>query len=174
MDRVELVINYLNEHVDKPLNIEVIAKVACISPVQLYRLFKAATGLTPIQYHEHLRINESLKLLQKVDRVRDVAYDLGYENYETYSRAFKKICSFSPSDLQWGMSYLDKLHPEGNYALVKEEATLVQIKAFIQASEESFASPTELFIYRFRPRTKGRPIIKRCLKAEKWLKLQAF
>ncbi len=171
MNRVEMVINYLNENVNQRLNIDTIANIAYLSPVQLYRVFKKTTGLTPIQYHEQLKIKESLNLLPYSEKISDVAFDLGYENYETFSRAFKKICNCTPSDFLWGNSFINSQPNYGNYALVKEDASLYHIKQLITESKDFISDVSHTLIYRLHPQTKGKPKIKRCTRSEEFIRL---
>ena len=160
MNRVEIVINLLEENLQHNLSMEEMARAAYLSPVQLYRIFKKTTGLTPIQYQEYLKISESLKLLEANKRVGNIAYDLGYQNYETFTRAFKKICTISPSNFQWAMDRMNRLHKDGNYALVKETATFTQVQTLIQQTETPDKDIENLFIYRIHPQRQGRPIIR--------------
>ena len=171
MNRVEKVINYLNENVNERLSIDDIANNAYLSPVQLYRVFKNTTGLTPTQYHEHLKIKESLNLLQHSERISDVAFDLGYNNYETFSRAFKKICNIAPSDLLWGMSFINTKSSDCNCALVKEDASLSQIKQLTLESQDVIYDTSDMLIYRLYPQIKGKPEIKRCTRSEEFMSL---
>ncbi len=171
MNRVENVINYLNKNVNERLSIDDIANKVYLSPVQLYRVFKKATGLTPIQYHEHLKIKESLNLLLHSEKISEVAFDLGYENYETFSRAFKKISNFTPSDFLWGISYINAQPSYCNYALVKEDASLSQIKQLIIEPQDIIYDTSAMLIYRLYPQIKGRPQIKRCTRSEEFMRL---
>ena len=100
MKATQYVIEHLKENLDRSIKVDELSDIACLSSVQLYRRFKAKMGITPVQYHEFLRIKKGIELLQTDVQIRDVAYDLGYENYETFSRAFKKIVEIAPSDLQ--------------------------------------------------------------------------
>lgn len=170
MNRVEKILNYLNEHVNERLSIDDIAKNAYLSPVQLYRVFKKITGLSPIQYHERLKLKESLNLLQHSRKISDVAFDLGYNNYETFSRAFKKIYSFTPSDFLWGMSFINTQSSDCNYALIKEEASLSQIKQLLIESQHILSDSSDTLIYRLQPQIKGRPRIIRCTQSEEFMK----
>ena len=170
MDRIQMVINYLEQHIHQKLSLEEIARAAYLSPVQLYRVFKKATGITPVQYHEYLRINASTEMLQQKGSITEVAFDLGYENYETFSRAFKRIVSISPSDLLWGLAYMEKQVPDNNYALVKTTVSALQIKQMVLASDKELIKPSELLIYRIASQKRNRPLIKRCKETEALLR----
>lgn len=170
MNRVDRIISYLNENVNESLSIDDISTASHLSPVQLYRVFKRSTGFTPTQYHEQLKIKESLSLLQYSGRVDDVAFKLGYKNYETFSRAFKKICNFSPSDLLWAMTFINSQSDDYPYALVKEEASMPQIKQLFTEASKTIDETSNTLIYRLYPQTEGRPQILRCHHSEEFIK----
>lgn len=169
MDRIATVINHLEQHLDQAVSLDQLAKVAFLSPVQLYRVFKKATGLTPIQYHEHLRIASGLEQLVEVESVAQVAFDLGYKNYETFSRAFKKLCHLSPNDMLWGITTAEAEHPDGKYILLREEASMRQVEQLIQVNKKNFLHAEQFPVYRIYPQAKGKAEVRRCKQTESFL-----
>ncbi len=148
------------------MTVDELADIACLSKVQLFRTFKSETGITPVQYHEYLRIMRGTELLQSDTQIRQVAYQLGYENYETFSRAFKKLMEISPSDLQ-SIYFRFADQADMDYALiVKEQASLQQIDDKINESfgDERFA--LDLEIYRLSFETKKKWVLHRDQKTE--------
>ena len=170
MSRVEKVIRFLNLHINEQLSIDDIAHEACLSSTQLYREFKQHTGLTPTQYHEQLKVKESLSLLAEARSVSHVAYDLGYRNYETFSRAFKKISSVSPSDFLWTLSFIRAQPGHNNYILVKEDASLAEIRLLTNEYHRSIDQSEDTLIYRISPGIKSRPEIIRCTRSEELIR----
>ena len=80
--------------------------------------------------------------------------------------AFKKIVQLAPSDLLWGVSFLDQRHQDGSYVLVKEEATLTQVRQLIESEASLNLDPRALQIYRLHPRGRRKPEIRRCSETE--------
>ena len=110
---IQQVQQYIQSHLSQPLNTIQLADVACLSPVHFHRRFKAVTGFTPALYVELHKLRQSLQLLKEGVQVQEVAYQLGFANYETYSRAFKKHCKIAPADLQYLLQRLvDETDPE--------------------------------------------------------------
>lgn len=69
-----------------------------LSQVQLYRKLKALTGLTPVQFIRHLRLEKAKHLLKTTDlHVSEVAYDVGFSDPAYFSRIFQKEFKVSPS-----------------------------------------------------------------------------
>lgn len=170
MNRVAKIISFLNVHISERLTIDDIAHEACLSATQLYREFKQHTGLTPTQYHEQLKVKESLEMLAKARSVSDVAYNLGYKNYETFSRAFKKISSIAPSDFLWALSFINTQPEHNNYVLVKEDASLAEIQLLTSEYRRSVNPSADTLIYRLRPKIKSRPELIRCTHSEQLIR----
>lgn len=61
------------------------------------RCFKAATGMTPTEYTQHLRMEKARELLQFTRcPVYQVAWTVGYENAAVFRRTFSRLISVSP------------------------------------------------------------------------------
>lgn len=76
---------------DQPLGMVEIAERVGISIWALGRLFKQYLHTTPAAYYRTLRLDEARNLLRNSTlRVSDIALRCGYENPETFSRAYKR------------------------------------------------------------------------------------
>lgn len=98
--------HYIQKHIDQPLPLEVLADIACMSPVHFHRQFKAAMGYAPALYVRLHKVRHALELLrteaeqQQGLQVQDLAVLTGFAHYETFSRAFYRHVGMAPSDLQ--------------------------------------------------------------------------
>ncbi len=76
-----------------------IAASAALSPVQLVRRFRAATGQTPRQHVESARLAHAKRLLVDTDYVLEhIADECGYESAFYLNRLFKQRFGCSPSE----------------------------------------------------------------------------
>jgi AraC family transcriptional regulator, arabinose operon regulatory protein len=90
-------IDYMCEHVAEPLRLADIARRAGLSPVHFSTLFRRQTGLSPIDYFIHLRMREACRLLHTTGgTVRQIAFQIGYEDAYYFSRLFKKVVGCPP------------------------------------------------------------------------------
>ena len=63
------------------------------------RRFKAATGYSPLNYIQALRIEEAKQLLETTDvPVEQIGREVGYEDAASFRRLFKRIANMSPGD----------------------------------------------------------------------------
>jgi transcriptional regulator GlxA family with amidase domain len=62
------------------------------------RRFKNATGLTPMDYIQHTRIEQARQLLESSTRPVDaIAADIGYEDPAFFRKLFKRLTNMTPS-----------------------------------------------------------------------------
>ena len=63
------------------------------------RRFKAATGMTPVEYSQHLRVGKSRELLEFTKRTVDqIAWSVGYEDAAAFRKLFHRITGLSPNE----------------------------------------------------------------------------
>lgn len=63
------------------------------------RRFKAATGMKPIEYVQHLRVGKARELLEFTRRsVDQIAWSVGYEDAAAFRRVFHRILGLSPGE----------------------------------------------------------------------------
>lgn len=97
------VIEHIEENLSAPLTLHSIAKQFCLSEFHFSRLFKTITGTSLKQYILNRKLTVSLEKLKKSNTsVIDIAYDLGFEYPEVFSRAFKKQFGISPTSYRNG------------------------------------------------------------------------
>lgn len=71
------------------------------SPKTLSNLFKKYGNKSPLQIIQDRKILEARRLLQYSDKsIKEIAYEIGYEDLQTFSRFFKKIEGISPSNFK--------------------------------------------------------------------------
>lgn len=89
---------HIQAHLDQDLSLDALAGHVGLSKYHFHELFKSATGETPKEYVERLRLEwAALQLRIRRVAVVDVALECGYRNHETFSRAFRGRFQTSPS-----------------------------------------------------------------------------
>lgn len=99
--RIKKVLDYVEDNLKLPLDLDHLADIACLSPSQFHRMFRKETFSTPFKFIESIKVNKAYHCLLYEDAmVYELATNLGYNDYETFSRAFKKHFHLSPDDLK--------------------------------------------------------------------------
>jgi transcriptional regulator GlxA family with amidase domain len=82
----------------RPLDVEALARTACMSSGHFSRSFRAAYGESPYSYLMTRRIERAMTLLRRGDRsVTDVCFDVGCSSLGTFSTRFTELVGESPS-----------------------------------------------------------------------------
>lgn len=91
--------HWLQANAARSVTASAMAKKAGMEERTFLRRFKAATGLTPTEYAQHLRVGKARELLEFTKRpVDQIAYSVGYEDTSAFRRLFHRIMGLSPSD----------------------------------------------------------------------------
>ncbi|WP_042462352.1 AraC family transcriptional regulator [Neobacillus dielmonensis] len=95
----ENVINYMNDQMDRSMNLQELAKYTGLSKPHLIHLFKDETGYTPIDYFLRMKINRSCQMLDLTElTVKQIALSVGIKDPYYFSRIFKKVIGYSPTE----------------------------------------------------------------------------
>lgn len=97
--RVQVVVDYLVAHPAEPFDTEFLARMADMSPSSLRRLFKETTGKSPGAFVKDLRMTTAARRLLVTDeRISSIAYELGFDDANYFSRIFKTFFGVSPQE----------------------------------------------------------------------------
>jgi AraC-like DNA-binding protein len=96
-DMITKTIHNMRNNLDKKLSVEDMAGKHSLSVSHFSNLFRKATGMPPIDYFIHLKMQKACQLLYaNGDKIKTVAASLGYEDPYYFSRIFKKYIGSSP------------------------------------------------------------------------------
>ena len=95
---IQNAINYIEEHLTEELDYEQIAKESFSSPFHFQRVFSILCGYTLGEYIRNRRLTlAGTELANTREKVIDVAYKYGYDNPESFTKAFQKFHGITPS-----------------------------------------------------------------------------
>ena len=96
---IQDLIAWIDEHIDQPLNIDVVAKKSGYSKWYLQRMFRTVTHQTLGDYIRQRRLLLAAVELRTTERpIFDIAMDLGYVSQQTFSSVFRRQFDRTPSD----------------------------------------------------------------------------
>lgn len=82
----------------RSISVPELAKEIGMSPSSFHKHFKDITSVTPLQYQKELRLLEAKRLLSSTgDSVSVVAYEVGYQSPNQFSREFTRKFGAPPS-----------------------------------------------------------------------------
>jgi AraC family transcriptional regulator len=86
-------------HLDEPLRLGDLARVALLSPFHFHRVFQALIGATPADFVQRLRLEKALGLLAqpRPPSLTGIALACGFSSSSDFSRCFKRRFGVPPS-----------------------------------------------------------------------------
>ena len=94
-------IEYIAQNYHKQIRNDELAKICGLSTVYFRKLFSETVGTSPISYIHNLRINKAKEIFASdYTSITETALSLGYSDIYDFSRVFKKITGFPPSQYQ--------------------------------------------------------------------------
>jgi transcriptional regulator GlxA family with amidase domain len=98
-DVVKQAQTYIEENLDKKISGEELSSRFSIGRRHFDRRFIKATGNTPVEYLQRVKIESAKKALESTRKnVNEVMYEVGYNDLKAFRQVFRKITGMSPLD----------------------------------------------------------------------------
>ena len=95
--RLRLVLEHVNRHLDEELRLRELAKIARLSVYHFGRAFKVSTGLTPHQYVLNARVQRAKMLLSESSlAITEIALATGFSTPSQLSATFRRLTGLTP------------------------------------------------------------------------------
>ena len=96
---LDAVVRYIREHIDRPITVSELARLASLSVSALERKFKKHLRVTPMQYIKQLRITfASQALLQTDFSINEIAHRYGFCDHSYMSKEFRRLTGMTPRE----------------------------------------------------------------------------
>lgn len=92
---------FMQENIDRNIDMPAIAEFLNISYSTFRRIFKTYTGMAPAKYYLNMKIQRAKEMLRSTTKsVKEVAFALHFDTPEYFSRLFKKKTGMTPSQFR--------------------------------------------------------------------------
>ena len=99
IERLEKILNYINENYDKEINLGLAAQKFYMNTSYFSDYFKKNKGINFTVYLAKVRINKAVRLLTETDiSTTEIAFSCGFNNITSFYNTFKNIIGMSPGD----------------------------------------------------------------------------
>jgi len=100
--RINRVMDYISQNMDKPIDLSVMADIASFSPYHFHRIFAFIVDETPNSFLSRIRLEKAAQLLQDSRRtaISEIAFQCGFKNVSSFSRAFKAYFGVNASEFR--------------------------------------------------------------------------
>lgn len=98
-NRIAKTVLYIRKHLYEAIELEKLAEISCLSKDHFIRLFKKELGTTPLQYINQKKIEKAqLLLITEELAVKEIAFQLAFDDYSYFNRLFKKTTGVTPQE----------------------------------------------------------------------------
>ncbi|XHR28183.1 MAG: helix-turn-helix domain-containing protein [Chthoniobacteraceae bacterium] len=92
-------LRYIEDNLAEPIDIDSLCRRLHFSKRSFYRLFKAVTGDSPLNYLRSCRLNEAARMFRESEKtISEIAFAVGFQDPSHFSRSFHKRFGTSPSE----------------------------------------------------------------------------
>lgn len=99
LESINKAIAFIESNSTTDIQLKDIAKQANLSQYHFHRVFKSLTGDTTKDFLTRLRLEKAaLKLKHSQNDIGQITFDCGYQNHETFTRAFKDYFGLTPME----------------------------------------------------------------------------
>ncbi len=99
----------IENQVLEKINVEDLCTQNAISKKNFDRRFIKATGNTPLQYSQRVKIETAKKSLERTRKtINEVMYEVGYSDAKAFREVFRKNAGMSP--IEYKNKYNNKAH----------------------------------------------------------------
>lgn len=88
----------IDNHYQNTLTLDELSRSVSVSPFYLCRLFREELGISFTSYLTKVRLEKATILLKQGLSVKECCYSVGYNDPNYFSRIFRKIYKFTPSE----------------------------------------------------------------------------
>ena len=98
-DMVEQVQAYIENSIGERISVEELSSKFAIGRRNFDRRFIKATGNTPLEYAQRVKIESAKKALESTrSTINEVMYQVGYSDVKAFREVFRKLTGLSPQE----------------------------------------------------------------------------
>ena len=93
---VETMLQYIHEHLTDPLSLDILSEQVFMTKSHISRVFKAAMGITPMEYIIRKRVQLARLCLREGMNAKSAAEYCGFGDYSSFYRSYRRIIGETP------------------------------------------------------------------------------
>ena len=99
MVRVEQAIAWFKTNLSRSVRSHELARTMTLSLTGIHNAFKRVTGMSPMQFHQHLRLHEARRiLLYEEENAETTGIRVGYTSASQFSREYRRLFGSPPRE----------------------------------------------------------------------------
>jgi len=141
LEKIQHIIKYVEDNFHRNIPIEELEDIGCYSYRNLHRVFQNIFKETLGAFQKRLKLeNGYKKLIYTSDTITDIAYSIGFESLQAFTKSFKKQFQISPTEARINKLKIFEsfLNEAQNKPLIQPEIVYINaIKIYYQSIKTS-------------------------------------
>ena len=126
--RLNIVIEHINNNLDKKLSVNDLAQISNFSPFHFHRIMKGLLGEPIGNFITRTRVETAARLIRYTNvEIQDIAYRVGYDSPSSLNKIFKQYYNVSPSEYRNDKNITIMRPILNNYNLKLKEPKIVEM-----------------------------------------------
>jgi len=98
-DEIKKMQDWIELNYEKPFTLELLLEKSTLGKRTMIRRFKSATGDTPLEYLQRIRIEKAKRFLETTSKTfSEITWDVGYNDISSFQRLFKVNTQLTPRE----------------------------------------------------------------------------
>lgn len=128
LESINNAIAFIESNSTTDIQLKGIATQANLSQYHFHRVFKSLTGDTTKDFLTRLRLEKAaLKLKHSQNDIGQIAFDCGYQNHKTFTRAFKDYFGLTPLEYRTSIAELT-INKQNEYGKANIDLNVLNVK----------------------------------------------
>jgi AraC family transcriptional regulator len=102
--KLRIVEDYVRDRLSEDISVEALAELVELSPFHFSRVFKQATGMSPLRFVTRERIVRAQQLIRETSRsLIEIALEVGYTSPSHFAQVFRRVVGVAPTEFRSGL-----------------------------------------------------------------------
>ena len=98
-DEIKKIQEWMEVNFEKPFTLDSVLQKSALGMRTMIRRFKRATGDTPLEYLQRIRIEKAKRFLETTSKTfSEITWDVGYHDISSFQRLFKSTTRLTPRE----------------------------------------------------------------------------
>lgn len=89
-------VSYIEENLAENLDIDVLARIACMGRTKFFNEFRIHFGCSPVAFQQQIRLKQAAIFIKQGQQITQTCFELGFNNASHFSRCFKQFYGLTP------------------------------------------------------------------------------
>ncbi len=128
--RLNIIVEYINNNLDKEMDLNTLAEISHFSPYHFHRIFKGMIGEPVGAFIVRMRVETAARLIRYTSLpIEEICYKVGYNVPSSLTKVFKQFYGISPTEYRNNKNYIIMKQQKINEDLKIKGPKITEVKS---------------------------------------------